>query len=115
MTTRKLDKADWHSFLDNLTKSLAGKRAEIEVASLRIGDQIEAKQLPLLGITYDPKANVLEILLEGVDHLIHKPRELYLDEEAGQLASLEVIDADGTHQIIKLSDPLALPPPRPRS
>jgi len=111
MTTRKLDKAEWHPFLDHLTKSLTGKRAEIEVASLAIGDQIEAKQLPLLGVTYDPKADIVEVLLDGVDHMIHHPRELYLDEEGGELASLEVVDADGVHQIVKLSDPLMLPPP----
>jgi Family of unknown function (DUF5335) len=111
MTTRKLDKAEWHPYLDNLSRWLIGKRAEIEVASLSLGDQIEAKQLPLLGVTYDPKDDIVEIQLDGIDHLIHKPRELYLDEEAGELVSLEVVDADGTHQIIKLSDPLALPPP----
>jgi uncharacterized protein DUF5335 len=110
MTIRKLDKTQWHPYLDHLTKSLIGKSAEIEVASLALGDQIEAKQLPLLGITYDPKDDVLEVLLDGVDHMIHHPRELYLDEEAGELTSLEVIDADGVHQIVKLRDPLMLPP-----
>ena len=40
------------------------RRAEIEVASLDLGDQIEAEWLPLLGITYDDKDDVLEIALE---------------------------------------------------
>jgi hypothetical protein len=111
MTTRKLDKAEWTPFLDHLTKYLIGKCAEIDVASLALGDQVEAKQLPLLGVAYDHKDDVVEVLLDGVDHLIHKPRELYLDEEAGEIASLEVVDADGVHQIVRLTDPLALPPP----
>ena len=41
--------------------------------------------------------------------MIHKPRELYVEEEDGQLSSLEVVDADGGRQIIKLKDMLLLP------
>ena len=42
MTIRKLEKSKWHAFFDGLSKMLEGKRAEIEVASLALGDQIEA-------------------------------------------------------------------------
>ena len=86
-------------------------RAEIEVASLTLGDQIEAEWLPLLGITYDPKDDVLEIALDGLDHLIPRPQELYADTGAGALLSFEVIDGDGASQIIMLREPLMLPAP----
>src|SRR3981081_4081117 len=92
-------------------KALVGKRADIEVASLKLGDQIEAEWLPLLGISYDPKDDIIEIALEGVDHLIPKPREVYVEENGLELSSLEVIDAEGTHQIIVLKDPMMLPAP----
>lgn len=48
-----------------------GKQAEIEVALLDIGDQIEAEWVPLLGITYDPKDDPVVVLLDGLDHLNH--------------------------------------------
>jgi hypothetical protein len=48
-----------------------GKQAEIEIAGLVFGDHVAAKWLPLLGITYDPKGDLVEIALEGLDHLIH--------------------------------------------
>jgi hypothetical protein len=67
--------------------------------------------LPLLGISYDPKDDIIEIALEGVDHLIPKPREVYVEENGLELSSLEVIDAEGTHQIIVLKDPMMLPAP----
>jgi Family of unknown function (DUF5335) len=67
--------------------------------------------LPLLGISYDPKDNVIQIALEGVEHLIYKPREMYVEEEGLELSSLEVIDAEGTRQIIVLKDPMMLPAP----
>ena len=41
--------------------------------------------------------------------MIHKPRKLYVEEEGEQLASLEVIDADGGRSIIKLKDMLVPP------
>ena len=59
---------------------LEGKRAEIEVVSLRLGDQVEAEWLPLLGIAYDPNDDIVEIALEGLDHLIPNPREIYVEK-----------------------------------
>ena len=111
MAISKLEKSAWHPYFDNVSKILDGKRAEVEVASLKIGAQIEAEWLPLLGIVYDPKDDIVEVVLEGLDHLIYKPREVYVDQEVVELSSMEVIDADGVRQIIKLRDPLMLPPP----
>ena len=36
---RKLEKAEWSSFLDQFDKGLTDVQAEIEVASLNLGDQ----------------------------------------------------------------------------
>jgi len=112
MAPRKLEKADWRRFFDQLSKILIGKRAEIEIASLALGDQIEAEWLPLLGIIYDPKDDIIEVALDGLDHMIRKPREVYVEGNPIELSSLAVIDGDGVEQIVKLRDPLALPPPR---
>lgn len=112
MATRKLDKAEWNPLLARVSKSLVGKRAEIEVASLKLGDQVEAEWLPILGIAYDPKDDIVEIALDGVDHLISDPQEVWVDiGPAGLLVSLEVIGGDGTRQIVMLRDPLMLPAP----
>ena len=108
---KQLEKSQWRTYFDRMSKALVGKRAEIEVASLKLGDQIQAEWLPLLGISYDPKDDIIEIALEGVDHLIPKPREVYVEENGLKLSSLEVIDAEGTHQIIVLKDPMMLPAP----
>ena len=112
MTIRKIEKPEWRPFLDVMSKLLAAKEAEVEVASLNLGDQKEAEWLPLLGISYDPRDDVVDIALEGVDHIIRKPREIYLDNGAAELTSLEIVDADGVRQIVKLKDRLMLPPPR---
>src|SRR5258707_5331017 len=111
---RKLEKSQWRTYFDRMSKALAGKRAEIEVASLKLGDEIEAEWLPLIGITYDPKDDILEIALEGIDHLINKPREAWVEENGLGQSSLKVIDADDERQIVGLADPLMLPAPSER-
>jgi Family of unknown function (DUF5335) len=112
MTIRKLEKQEWRPFLDVVSKLLEAKRAEIEVASLDLGAQEVAEWLPLHGITYDPKDDVVEVALDGLDHMIRQPREIYLDNGASTLTSIEIIDANGVKQIVTLRDQLALPSPR---
>lgn len=109
MSISKIEKPAWRDYFNQMSKVLVGKNAEIEVDSLAIGHQIEEKWAPFLGIVYEPKSDMIEIVLEGLDHMIHKPRELYADIDASQLKSLEVIDEDDVRQIIKLRDPLMLP------
>lgn len=111
MSVQQIDKSEWTVFLDGLSKTLPGKRAEVEIASLELGDQIAVDWLPLLGIVYDPKNDLIEIALEGVDHMIRAPREVYVDLDVGSMISLEVVNGDGTREIIKLKDPVALPGP----
>src|ERR1700676_1561545 len=106
MAMRKLDRSEWRPFLDRVSKRLSGKVAEVEVASLDIGDQIAAEWLPLLGVVYDPKDDLVEVALEGLDHLIHPPREIYLEDSATGIASLAVVDGEGARQTVKFKDPL---------
>ena len=41
---KKLEKSMWRPYFDDISKVLAGKRAEIEVAALNLGDQIEVER-----------------------------------------------------------------------
>src|SRR6185369_4363224 len=107
----RLDKSSWQGFFDRVSKGLAGKRAEIEVASLKLGAQVEAKWLPMLGVAYEPRTNLIEVALEGVDHMIRKPRELFVDNGPLGLSSFEVVDDEGQQHIVRLRDPLLLSPP----
>lgn len=114
MTIRKLERSEWQSFCVYASAWGLGKRARIETISAEIGQQVEASLLPVLGIEYDPRSDVLEVILFELDHLIAHPRDLYVDEEPAGLASFEVIDSDGQRQIVLFSDPLMLPaPPAP--
>jgi Family of unknown function (DUF5335) len=109
MTARKLNKKEWKPFFEGLSKVLGTKEAEIEVLSLNIGDQVEAEWMQLIGLTYDPKDDLLDVALEGLDHLIPRPREIYVEDGGIGLASVAAVDGEGNRHVIKLRDPIALP------
>ncbi len=111
MSIAKLEKEVWRPYFDAVSKVLTGKRAEIAVDSLKLGHQLEAEWLPLYGMVYDPKSDVFEVVLEGLDHMIAHPQEVYVDIDGAELNSVEVIGEDDERQIITLRDPLMLPKP----
>jgi hypothetical protein len=111
MAAEQIERTRWGAFFDNLTKTLVGKQAEIEVAGVDLGDQIQAEWAPLIGITYDEKDDLIEIALEQLDHMIRSPRAVFVDQGVGGLAAIAIEDSDGHRQIIKLKDPLSLPAP----
>jgi hypothetical protein len=65
----------------------------------------------MLGVERDPNEDVLRITLDGLEHVIPKPREIFVDEGEVGLSSFEVVDADNVRQIVQLREPLKLPPP----
>ena len=110
---QELPKAEWRHFLDYISRQLIGKQVELEVASLELGDQILAEWLPLLGIAYDPKDDLIEVALEGYDHMILSPRSVYVEGGSDAVMSVEVIDKIGAHEIMKFREPLMLSGPKP--
>lgn len=108
MTTRRIDEADWRLYLDKFSSGLGGRRAEVKIISPKLGSQVQAEWVRLLGFAYDPKDNVLEVALEPLDHLIQKPVELYVQEGRTGIESLSVRDGDGNQHIIQLRLPVIL-------
>ena len=107
---RPVPKQEWRGFFERMSKELLGKRAEIEVSSLDLGDQIISEWVPMIGITYDHGDDLLDIALEGGNHMIRHPREIAVEYAAVGLSSVAVVDAEGTRQVVRLKEPLVLPP-----
>ncbi len=107
----KLERALWRPYLDELSKKLSGEEAEVRVSGLKLGSQVEAEWLPLRGVTYDHKDDILMISLEGLEHIIHNPKSVYVEGANGMLTSLEAVDPDGVKCVLLLRRPLALPAP----
>lgn len=109
MAARTIPQAEWRPFFDGMANALVGKRVEVEAASLDLGDQIVAEWVPLLGITYDGEDDLLDVALSGLNHLIRRPREIYVQEGPKGVETVAVASADGVKQILHLRDPLMLP------
>ena len=98
-TTKQIPRPEWQPYFDRFTRQhLVGgppETATIEVVSPLIGDQIEARTAALLGLSYDPKSNAFEVLLEDVDHLVFHPSEIWvIEEDDGFLSALELVRTD---------------------
>jgi hypothetical protein len=109
-TLRQVPKSEWRSFFDRMSKSLLGKWAEVEVASLDLGDQIVAEWVPMIGITYDSRDDLLDVALDRANRLIRRPSKIDVEEGADGLKSVAVLDAEGTRHVIRMKVPLMLPP-----
>jgi hypothetical protein len=111
MRSQKFNRSELTGLCTAISSGLVGKRAEIEVVSPTDGILIEARWLPVIGIVYDPASDALKIMLDGVDHFVFQPRELYLDFGGGGVQSLGILDQENAWQIVLLRDPLMLPRP----
>jgi hypothetical protein len=111
MSTRTLARAEWRRYCDRISKDIAGRRVELDVASLDLGDHVEARWLPLLGVVFDARGDVLEIALDGIGHSILSPREILLEETERGLVALEIVAADDTVETLRFREPLRLESP----
>jgi hypothetical protein len=109
MTARSIQKADWGSFCAAVSEALEGSDAEIEVASIDLGQQVEKQWAPLIGISYDPEDDIIDIALEEVDHIVNEPKELLAEIDDVRVSALQITDGEGTRHLVRLKDGLMLP------
>jgi hypothetical protein len=77
---------------------------DVEVLAPDWGDQFAAEGAHLFGITYDPKDKSLEFELEGGDHRVLNPREVWTIEELdGFVKAVEVVREDGTREVARVN------------
>jgi hypothetical protein len=103
MTMQRVDKAGWAGFCDMLTAELLRKRAEIETSL----PGAQPRWLPLVGVTYDPGSEVMEIVLRGTDHMIFHPRELYVERGPRGVESVGIVEGGGACEIVLVREPIA--------
>lgn len=112
--TKQIQRAEWKDYFDRFTRERLGDdtpgAVTVEVISPTLGDQFDVSAVRLLGLVYDPKSRIFEVVVEDVDHLTFDPSEIWvLEGEAGFISTIEVVKADGGKEIIfvRRSGPLA--------
>ena len=111
MNSQKFCRSEFIGVCTAVSSGLRGKRAEIEVVSPTEGILIAARWRPLIGMAYDPVQDTLRIMLDGLDHIVSRPAEMYLEFGAGGFRSLGILDQGRVWQIVSLRDPPMLPRP----
>jgi hypothetical protein len=102
METIQLAKNDWQPYFDRVSKSLGSTQAEIEVNSHSLGDQIAARWSPLQGISYDPKDDILAVFMDGLEHMVHHPQSIFVEQDQTEFKSMDVLGEEDTHHIVRI-------------
>jgi hypothetical protein len=110
MPTREIPRQDWKGFLEGWSHQHQEALATLEVFGAELGDQTEARELPLVGLSLAEKgseAGSFEILLgERPDaHLTHSvvsPERLFVRTGEGGEEDLEIEAADGTKTLLRV-------------
>ena len=108
MQTRDIPREQWIRFFDDFSKNHEGWIVTLEVLGADIGDQEEANNLPLVGISADVKAreNRVEIIVGGrpdvdLTRFIERPKHVWVKEPRlpGDEA-MEIESEDGIKTIL---------------
>lgn len=109
MELRPIERENWQLYLDQLSRSIQGNYVEIEVASLGTGDQIEEAWIPLIGLSYDPKEEILFVHTEQFERAIHNPKEVVALHDAGMhVRSISIKDAEGNVNTVNFRAPILI-------
>ncbi len=106
MAMQKLQDAQWKEYFNRVSRAASGMSVEVDISGLSGTPMIEAHNLPLTGITYDAKDDLVDIAVGTLGNIIEHPREVYVDYQDDGLHAIEVVDAEGNHEILKLNKPL---------
>jgi len=109
MTTKKLERSEWQRYFDEVAKRLPSRKVAVSILGADIGAQHETENSTLIGITYDSKEDSFEVATPHITHRVADPAEIHVQEEGGELKSIEVVGPDGTKQVIELKTLPTLP------
>lgn len=86
-------------FLKNETSDVA----DVEVLTTDLGDQFATEGAHLVGISYDPDTQSLEVELESGDHRAFKPKEVWtIEEDDGFVRAIEIVRDDDASEIVRV-------------
>ena len=111
MTTRQLERSEWQEYFDGVAKRLPAAQVRVSVLGKELGAQPETESSMLIGISYDPYDQCLSVTTPNLSHRVMTPQRIAVQETAGALEAVEVIDQEGNQQIIQLERLKPLPSP----
>ena len=119
LETKRVPNDQLKTYFDKFTRHFLLREStnavDVEVLAPDWGDQFAAEGAHLFGITYDPKDNALEFEIEGGDHRVTRPKEVWTAEEFdGFVKAIEIVRDDGTREVARVNR-LGITPASPTS
>jgi uncharacterized protein DUF5335 len=114
METREIPREEWKDFLDRFSRVHENWLVNVEVVGRELGDQEESHDVPLEGVSFEPKgseAGRIDIMVGGApdhhaNHAVEAPRRLHLlRDDQGADQALEIEDEDGTTTLLTFRVP----------
>lgn len=108
LETKQIPNDQLEAYFNNFTRHFllrdSTNALDVEVLAPDWGDQFAAEGVHLLGITYEPKGKSVEFTLEGGDHRVRNPVEVWTTEEFdGFIRAIEIVKDDGTREVIRVN------------
>lgn len=109
MATREIPRDEWAKFFDDFSQRHQGWLVTVRVLDADIGAQVEAEELPLVGITaeLEHSDNRISIMVgetpaAHVTHTITEPTAISIKQtEEGATEALEIKSADGAATLVR--------------
>jgi hypothetical protein len=106
LETRSIPRDQLQEYFDAFTKHFltyeSTDAVDVELIAPDWGDQFLAEGAHLYGISYDPKDDAIEFELEGGDHRILHPREVWVAEEIDTFVkAIQVVRDDGSREVAR--------------
>ncbi len=109
METREINHADWSDFLDEFSREHMGTPVRIEVLGSDVGAQVEADNLPLVGISTEAKQDTIWVSVARAadDHITHGVQQAthvrVEQTEAGDVQALQIQSKSGVTTLVRLT------------
>jgi hypothetical protein len=88
-------------FTQRFLKDGSPEAADVELLDPEMGDQVPVQGARLIGISFDPKKQFLELEFDVGDHRIMDPGDVWAQEEPdGFVNSVAVMHRNGSREVI---------------
>jgi hypothetical protein len=117
--TTKIPHDRLEKYFDEFTKHFLRNEsttaADVDLLSAERGDQVETDGAHLVGVTYDPRENALELTFEAGQHRTYRPAEVWTveDETDGFVRAIELVHDDGAREVVRVRR-MGVKPPEER-
>jgi hypothetical protein len=107
---KEIPREEWPAYLDGFSRQHEGWLVTVEVPGAEIGAQVEARELPLQGVTAELKGGEDAVTITlcakeagRITHTVNNPSHVRVEQaESGADMTLQIESSDGVATLVRL-------------